>query len=356
MNSIDTDILIIGAGLTGLSIAYYLKDAGKNVCIVESQDRLGGRIQSEDFESNKPLEMGATWFGAQHQSLLSLMQELGVEFFPQEFGTTAIYDAISTSPPFLTKLPPNSTPTYRIKGGSMKLITELAQHIQTEKILLNTKIDKLVFTEDKAQAFAEAIIINAKTIITTLPPNLLVNTINFIPALPEMFTQLAKSTHTWMSESIKFALRFNEAFWRSDKLSGTVYSNVGPIPELYDHSNFEDNAHALMGFFNGAYHSIQKEERLKMILDQLAKYFGNKITEYSSYHEKVWSKDSNIHYPYQSHVIPHQNNGHPAYQASLYEGQLLVSGTETSPKHPGYMEGAVFTAQKVSNKILESII
>lgn len=40
------DVVIIGAGLTGLSLAYYLKDAGKNVIILEKALKLGGVIDS----------------------------------------------------------------------------------------------------------------------------------------------------------------------------------------------------------------------------------------------------------------------------------------------------------------------
>ena len=40
------DIVIIGAGLTGLTLAYYLQKAGKNVLLIEKQNRTGGVIQS----------------------------------------------------------------------------------------------------------------------------------------------------------------------------------------------------------------------------------------------------------------------------------------------------------------------
>lgn len=42
----DTDILIVGAGLTGLTLAYYLKRAGKKVVVAESSDKPGGVIQT----------------------------------------------------------------------------------------------------------------------------------------------------------------------------------------------------------------------------------------------------------------------------------------------------------------------
>ena len=47
MNSINKkQIVIIGAGLTGLTLAFYLKKQGKEVLIVEKSAKTGGVIQS----------------------------------------------------------------------------------------------------------------------------------------------------------------------------------------------------------------------------------------------------------------------------------------------------------------------
>ncbi len=44
---IKTDIAIIGAGLTGLTTAYYLKQKGKDFKVFDKKDRVGGVIQTE---------------------------------------------------------------------------------------------------------------------------------------------------------------------------------------------------------------------------------------------------------------------------------------------------------------------
>lgn len=50
MNNYEKEIVIIGAGLTGLTLAYYLKKAGKNFILLTDQNRVGGVINtiSED--------------------------------------------------------------------------------------------------------------------------------------------------------------------------------------------------------------------------------------------------------------------------------------------------------------------
>ena len=46
MENKTRDIIIIGAGLTGLTLAYYLKKADKNVLIIEKENKTGGVIQT----------------------------------------------------------------------------------------------------------------------------------------------------------------------------------------------------------------------------------------------------------------------------------------------------------------------
>jgi oxygen-dependent protoporphyrinogen oxidase len=46
MNTKDPDVIIIGAGLTGLTLAYYLKRNGKTPCVIEKSERPGGVINT----------------------------------------------------------------------------------------------------------------------------------------------------------------------------------------------------------------------------------------------------------------------------------------------------------------------
>jgi protoporphyrinogen oxidase len=54
------DVLIIGAGASGLMAAWELVQAGKKVAIVEARDRIGGRINTHtDEQFSIPIELGA---------------------------------------------------------------------------------------------------------------------------------------------------------------------------------------------------------------------------------------------------------------------------------------------------------
>ena len=49
----DTDILIVGGGLAGLSIAWQLEQKGLDYRLIEARDRFGGRIHSHKNTLNK---------------------------------------------------------------------------------------------------------------------------------------------------------------------------------------------------------------------------------------------------------------------------------------------------------------
>lgn len=353
MKKEDCDLLIIGGGLSALAIAYFLRNSDISIKIIEARERLGGRIHTLYEKGSAPLEMGATWLGKKHQVLGNLLKELGLETFPQVIGPKAIYEAISTSPFYLAQLPPNPEPSLRISGGTSTLIKKLSTFIAAKDIILNEKVESIdAEGKEYLEVKSKSCLIKAKKVVSTLPPNLLLKSIDITPGLPRALVDIAMMTHTWMGESIKIALTFKEAFWRSPELSGTVISNVGPIAELYDHSNIEDNYFALKGFFSGNYFNVSKADRLNLILGQLRKYFGKKVEEYIAYEETVWRNEEYTFTSYQENVLPHQHNGHPTLRQSYLDGKFFLGGTETASIFPGYMEGAVVRANEISKELL----
>lgn len=351
--SVRADIAIIGAGLTGLTLAYLLKDLGLKVVLLEARDRIGGRIITLRPEGQASLEMGATWFGKKHTRLTDLLQDLKLETFPQELGETAIYEYMSTSPPQLVSLPENEEPSYRIKGGTSSLIHALADHLEEDQFYLGRKVEQVFATETglKICTGQENFLVNRA--VSTIPPNLFATSVKTTPELPGKLISLMQQTHTWMGESIKFALTCEVPFWRNKGVSGTVFSNTGPVTEMYDHSDFKNKCFALKGFLNGTYYSLSVEERKQMILEQLGRYYGENAHTFSGYYEKVWIQDQCTYAPYRDHILPHQNNGSNLYRQSFLNGRLLISGSETAGEFPGYMDGAVGSAREIAEILKE---
>jgi monoamine oxidase len=74
-------ILIVGAGIAGLTAGYYLQQAGIPIRIVEASNRIGGRIRSQQqaVGTSKTIELGGEFIDSGHQTIQKLAQELGLE-------------------------------------------------------------------------------------------------------------------------------------------------------------------------------------------------------------------------------------------------------------------------------------
>jgi len=81
--SFDADVLVLGAGLSGLNAALTLENLGLNVKIIEATDRFGGRVHTAK-ESDVPghPELGANGIGGGYARLLDAAQKYGVEIGP----------------------------------------------------------------------------------------------------------------------------------------------------------------------------------------------------------------------------------------------------------------------------------
>ena len=75
-------VAIVGAGFAGLTAARKLAAAGKEVCVLEARDRVGGRTLNHDIGDGKVVEVGGPWIGPTQHRLVELAKELGVDTFP----------------------------------------------------------------------------------------------------------------------------------------------------------------------------------------------------------------------------------------------------------------------------------
>ena len=344
-------ITIIGAGLSGLTIAYLLQKKGFDITVLEADSRIGGRINTKIGSSGTTIEMGGTWFSRPHHHFIELLDEFKIPYFKQYTLGVSLFETMSFVPPQKFEILDSEESSFRIVGGTIKLIETLVGKIGIQNIKTQTKITNIKEVDNYLEVTdSNGITYTSEKVISTLPPHLLVQTIKFEPNLPESVVQLAKKTHTWMGESIKFAVEYASPFWKEKNYSGTLYSQSSIVQEMYDHSTADNKGFALKGFLNGGSNALSKEERKEKIIRQLTKLFGPEAADYIEYHEKVWPEETLTFFPYEELVLGHENNGAKDYKQPFFNNKFYISGSETAAHHPGYMEGAIIAAENIASQ------
>lgn len=77
-----TDIVIIGAGLAGLTAARSLTAAGLDVIVLEARNRVGGRTYTTSASDGTLLDLGGQWIGPTQHRIAALAQAVGATTFP----------------------------------------------------------------------------------------------------------------------------------------------------------------------------------------------------------------------------------------------------------------------------------
>ena len=89
--STDVDVVVVGAGFAGLTVARKLKEAGVSAVVLEADDRVGGRSMPGNL-AGYVVDLGGQWLGTGQPHLLALAEELRVETYPQYVGGEHILD------------------------------------------------------------------------------------------------------------------------------------------------------------------------------------------------------------------------------------------------------------------------
>lgn len=73
----DLDVLIVGAGLAGLSCAQTLREAGRRVLVLDRSSRVGGRCASKSAGGDQTLDFGPVFVHGDDPEFVSWVESLG---------------------------------------------------------------------------------------------------------------------------------------------------------------------------------------------------------------------------------------------------------------------------------------
>lgn len=120
----DHDVVIIGAGLAGLTAATRLVDRGLNVCVFEARDRVAGRNEGGTFANGQPIELGGQWVGPTQDEVLKLIEDLGLETF-------TVYDEGESLLAHNGKLSRGDSENFGLPPGSARELIRVIELIDT---------------------------------------------------------------------------------------------------------------------------------------------------------------------------------------------------------------------------------
>ncbi len=97
-NGFGPKVVVIGAGMAGVSAAHDLAISGAQVVVVEARDRIGGRVQT-NTSWGLPVEMGAAWVHAlKANPLVPLAQQARLKLIPSDYENESFRDTKTGRP------------------------------------------------------------------------------------------------------------------------------------------------------------------------------------------------------------------------------------------------------------------
>ncbi len=340
----QTHTLIIGAGLSGLSLARQLDAQNHDYLLVEARDRPGGRILTETLEDGY-FDMGPSWFWPGQPRIAALIQGLGLEWFEQYSSGAPIFEdeagQVERGMGFASM-----QGSYRLTGGLSALTDALAARLSEKRLLLSKPIDALEKSASGITATTKSgQPIRAQEVVLALPPRV-ANQFAFSPALSKETHAAMTGISTWMAGQAKAIAIYDTPFWRTAGLSGDAMSRRGPLVEIHDASPVKGGPYALFGFIGLTPRARSDEHSLRQALkQQLTRLFGPEAVKPKALLVKDWAFDpfTSIEEDQQP-VYTHPQYGLPHAMTRLWDGRLIFAGTEVAPQFGGYLEGALEAA------------
>ncbi|MFG2375325.1 flavin monoamine oxidase family protein [Streptomyces sp. NPDC048504] len=338
------DVIVIGAGASGLTAATTLHAAGHKVVVLEARDRIGGRLLSAPHTS---LDLGATWFWDNEDRVASLAAHSGVTVFDQHLaGDTVLQEATGTR-----RLTGNliDAPSRRFASGSQSLADALAATLPTGTLRLNTPVTAIhPAGKSGLDVRTDHGTLHAEHVVLALPPALALERIDFTDALPDGLVRLARSTPVWMGTVAKVVAHYPTAFWREQGLAGAAFSRIGPLQEIHDMSGPDAEPAALLGF---AHARTVRPGFDQAATDQLAQLFGPAAATPTTLYIQNWSTErwtapSTVH-----RLADYSLFGHALYQQPALGGRLHWASTETATEYAGHIEGALAAAERAAHSV-----
>ncbi|RDX65780.1 putative polyamine oxidase 4 [Mucuna pruriens] len=407
-------VIVIGAGISGIAAARSLYDASFKVTVLESRDRLGGRIHT-DYSFGFPVDMGASWLHGvcNENPLAPLIRGLGLTLYRTSGDNSVLYDHdlesymlfnidgnpvsqqmvievgdtfkkileetgkvrdehpedISVSQAISVVL--DRHPELRQQGlaheehvlsgghglmvqGYDPVIKSLAKDID---IRLNHRVKKISSGYNKVMVTVEdGRNFVADAAIITVPIGILkANLIEFEPRLPDW--KVSAISDLGVGNENKIALRFDKVFWPNVELLGIVAPTsyaCGYFLNLHKATGHPVLVYMVAGRFAYDIEKLSDESAANFVMLQLKKMFPN-ASEPVQHLVSRWGTDPHSLGCYSYDLVGKPDDVYDKLRAPL--GNLFFGGEAVSLDNQGSVHGAysagVMAAENCERYLLE---
>ncbi len=353
------DVVVVGAGLSGLTAAAVLREAGASVQLLEADAQIGGRIRAlRDPASNHAIaDLGPTWVWPRHQPVVARWLDILVAATFEQFneGNAVV---VGYGPAPLRQPLPGQDGMVRIIGGPTTLTDTLANRVGQINIRTSAPVTEV--SEDGPEHMAVHLgsgeIITAQKVIISVPLRVAATTMH-LPWASSALIDTMRRMPTWMSTQAKAVAIYNKPFWRDDGLSGRIASRIGPLAEVHDHTGVDNTPAALFGFVSWTPEQRRADpERLRRaILDQLSDCFGKTAAHPLDLAIQDWAMNPRIVTELDIlQPATHPDIGPAHLRQPHLDGRVRLAVSEASERSPGLIEGALAIGEKAALELLET--
>ncbi|KAI3551361.1 flavin containing amine oxidoreductase [Colletotrichum filicis] len=249
----------------------------------------------------------------------------------------------------------NGAQQHFIQGGGQAIAEKLREYLGDGGIHFEEPVCGITYTESLATIRTSRGTYRSRRIISAIPPPHILK-IDFEPRLPVEKTTLLQ--HMPMGAYMKVYATYKTPFWRERGLTGASTNPTGFLSVTYDATSQSGGPAKLTGFIVGTkareFISFTKDQKRAVALAGFASAFGPEALDpeeffFHTMMEEEWALGCPMATPA------------PGMWTLLGEwvrkpvGAIHWAGTETSTKHYGYMEGAVFAGQRAAREVLEEL-
>jgi monoamine oxidase len=131
------DVVIVGAGLAGLTAARQLVAKKKKVVVIEADHRVGGRVLNIDIGGGKITEGGAEFIGETQDHIAKLASDVGLKTFKTYNTGNNLYVRNGTKLPYMSTGPLGPVPPDPTGGAdaeqALTRLDQMASQINLDK-------------------------------------------------------------------------------------------------------------------------------------------------------------------------------------------------------------------------------